>query len=211
MLSCVWVYFPYHAIVICTCVSAYVLMCIRTQMLLRAPCATGPDSLPPLSGRPLTICLNYWPPKRVSGLQMSPANAVENLISRSQISTVWRGEEKNVKTFSTKLSQPNSRESKEEGKKTLKENDKYLISLSLSLWLFIWALHAIMSRWLCWAVCDFLITFNSEPPAECLHLPLSEGKDGKKILKRQKAWHLTSSEIDPSWSTAKEKTPHCCL
>lgn len=113
---------------------------------------------------------------------------------------VKRGEEgKKWNTFSTKLAPAwPQREKVGEKRDWIDEGCSISdLSLSLGLCLCVWTL-ACSHVGLALQVCLCLFNYcNSGPPAECLHLPLSEVRDGK-ILKERLSNLLYSSEIDPS-------------
>lgn len=101
-------------------------MCMRSCAYWRRSCCGhwGRDVQTPfLSVRPVTLRLNYWWPKRVSRLQMSSANAAENLISSSQIFRCVKGE-KEIKHLFNSACPSLTPERKRRGEKRQKIIDK---------------------------------------------------------------------------------------
>lgn len=112
----------------------------------------------------------------MSRLQISLANATENLISSGQISTEWSGRKKNLTPSPRSFPEP--RHKKETENTWLRVFNIWSLTPSVPARL---PGRCPVVMWGCLCLFNYC---NSGPPTECLHLPLSEVRDGK-ILKNQ--------------------------
>lgn len=129
-----------------------------------------------LSGRPVTIRLNYWSPKK--GVKAS--NKLRHCRWESyqqQPNFHWVKREKKLNTSPTKLAP-----AWPQREKRVKMIDKGCSISNLSLprnLLAVWVLpcsHVGLALQGCLCLFNYC---NSGPPAECLHLPLSEVRGAK--------------------------------
>lgn len=157
-------------------------MWMRSRACWRRPCCAQHVRTPSLSGRPVTISIGRC---RGESYQQQP-----------NFHCVKRGG-KNETPFQQSLARPDPRE-KKVGEKRLRIIDKGCSISDLSL----------PSPQHCLSVCSHVGPalqgclclfnyYNSGPPADCLHLPLSEVRE-RKNLEETRSNLPNGSEIDPS-------------